>query len=474
MKRGFTLIELVVYMAIMSFVIVVAGRVFSDSTSMRVRSQNLLKSSSEIGKLAHLLTEDISQMGVKAWGQSTTCENIDNYDNCYKVISHGKVYMNDNKNTEGEIIDPSSYILIRKQIGTNPDRFADSLVFRKAVFDDNSKFIAVREIALYTKGDSLFRKCRQVTNKYPDGTSADGKLDKDCESTVSNINDAPKILMAINITNFKLTPSMTEEEMLFDDQFGLYSPLPYGDLKKPSNCKNHNNRTEVSGFTSNYAGDNSPPSGSVRYELYLSDKLSSKCDDWSASDCKELVFKQKNYVIEFKMPFKNDEGTQFQPGVDHLSIGLRNKQGGKVDGAPQDVLFYPPQDIVSKDMVRHIELPIKKDTDPDKTIKACVAITMAFYSPTASEGELTFEDFKVFRKTDENFDFLKPGAVGYDEYGIGDNNTVSKIKEKKSVKAFELMVEMTIGKEERKSGTFSQKDRGIIVATPNNGVTVEE
>ncbi len=482
-KSGFTLIELVVYIAIMSFIIVVAGRVFSDSTSMRVRSQNLLKSSSEIGKLSNLLTEDISQMGVKAWGSITTCETKDNYDNCYRVISHNKVYMNAD-NIVSNLRDSSSYILVRRKIN---DRFADSLVFRKAVFDKDGKFIAVHEIALYTSRngdrDSLFRKCREVDRICPQEAPEPSKFCltnttqyNDCPSK-SNINDAPKVLMATDITNFKLTPSTTGQEVpLFDDQFGLYSPLPSGDLKRPGKCENNNTETKVSEFISNYAGDNNPPSGNAKHELYLSDKLSQNCETWTNLDCKEMTFGgQKTYVVEFKMPFNNDESTQFQPSRDHLSIGLRNKQGTKVDGAPADVLFYPPQDIASRDMVRHIEFPIKKKKE--ESIKACVAITMAFYSPTASNGELTFEGFKVFRKTDESFDFPESDVASF---GIceptGNCTTEQKIKERRSVKAFELMVEMAIGKEERKSGTFSQKGRGIIVATPNNGVsvTVEE
>ncbi|MDR2582649.1 MAG: prepilin-type N-terminal cleavage/methylation domain-containing protein [Fibromonadaceae bacterium] len=459
-KSGFTLIELLVYMAIMSFIIVVAGRVFSDSTAMRIRSQNLLKSSAEIGKLANLLTEDISQMGVKAWLQNTSDGD--------KVTTKSDVYW-DISNEDLEKKDFSSYVLIRRK---NTYPFADSLVFRKAVFDDNGNFTSVREIALYNTiiGDSLFRRCRVV--------SVSDSQDEDCKYA-SDINAASRVLMATNITNFKLTPSIAIPDTLFppkgsEDKFGLYS-RGSGDVVKPSDCKNYSTRTEVSGFTPNPIN----PPGQLKHELYLSNEVSQKCDDLQPSNCYMLKFDSlKTYVIEFKMPFNDDESTQFQPGVDHLSIGLRTKQGIPITGAPQDVLFYPPQDAASKDMARHIEFSFKK------YVEACVAITLAFYSPTDwnQKGEFTFEDFKVFRKTDESIHFPKPGDPDYNEnnenYGIGkvegtEQDIKKKIKEKKSVKAFELMVEMKIGKEERKSGTFSQKGRGIIVATPNNGVIGE-
>ncbi|MBR2075781.1 MAG: type II secretion system protein, partial [Fibrobacter sp.] len=47
MKKGFTLMELVVYMAIMGIIVLVAGQAFSNSTKFRVRTQNMIRATQE-------------------------------------------------------------------------------------------------------------------------------------------------------------------------------------------------------------------------------------------------------------------------------------------------------------------------------------------------------------------------------------------------------------------------------------------
>ena len=44
-RAGFTLMELMVYIAIVGIVVIVAGQAFSNSTKMRVRTQSMLKAS---------------------------------------------------------------------------------------------------------------------------------------------------------------------------------------------------------------------------------------------------------------------------------------------------------------------------------------------------------------------------------------------------------------------------------------------
>ena len=67
MKKGFTLMELLVYMAIVGIVVLVAGQAFSDSTKFRVRTQNILKAGEAANVAAELMKEDVAQMGAKSY-----------------------------------------------------------------------------------------------------------------------------------------------------------------------------------------------------------------------------------------------------------------------------------------------------------------------------------------------------------------------------------------------------------------------
>ena len=449
MKRAFTLIELLVYMAIMGFIIVVAGRVFSDSTKMRVRSQGMLKSSEEIGKLSTLLSEDISQMGIKErWGQETV-------DGDYKFIQLKDVYWNINKK------DSSSYRLINEGA-------SDHLTFKKAVFE-NGEFV-VHQIEWYVKWEEgsngkgkLYRKCRPMLNK----TAAD-----DCTGD--------SVLIASNITNFKLIPykPVQNDSILFEGQFYLYPRPTDGNVIQLDPVSQTGTRTEIFGFGKN------PEGNFNRYEFYLA-KYKDSPSNWT-TDCEPFELEENNiYVIEFKMPFSGKiesdptkkeqyyNSTQFQPGKDHLSMGFRDKgTGNTIDNNKlPDVLFYPQQpqpDDNVETVTRHLEFPVKTNKPG-----ACAAITFAFYSPTAYNGRYEFSDFKVFRKAKQSFKQPSPD----ENYGIGDDDTDKKRNEKKSVKAFELLLEMDHKGE--KSGTFSQIDKvskekkGMIIATPNNGITVD-
>jgi len=128
---GFTLIELLVYMAIMGFIIVVAGRIFSDSTGMRVRSQNMIASAEEGGRVTALLKEDISQMGTKSFGVSSASS--------YSIDIAENVYIN-------SLTDLSSYEL------PNYNDFT----FLKAHYDEDGKCLAVMKIRWHVEDKKTF------------------------------------------------------------------------------------------------------------------------------------------------------------------------------------------------------------------------------------------------------------------------------------------------------------------------------
>jgi hypothetical protein len=466
-KSAFTLIELLVYIAIMGFIIVVAGRVFSDSTTMRVRSQNMLKTAETVGKVSSLLKEDISQMGTKVGGYEAA--------NVYTVNAvDPKIYWDVADN------DLSSYALIHRPSQGGNASF-DSIVFRKAVFDDQGKYIAIREIAWAAREENgrsqLFRRCATVLQCS--GTACGIDNDLSVCPVVDNVDAAEvvPVLVAENVVNFRLTPSTpgmagNTQETLFPDPLSLNSNfklLPRTpDGSEVMNLNVNNSGTEA--IVATFSAKNSDKTGKLFNQLYLAGEGVS-----SWGDCELFQFiKGEIYAIEFNMPFKllgNSadsqsvfNSTQFLPGMDHLAVGLRTSAGNEIPDAPNDVLFYPAQSADAASLTRHAEFSVKENID------ACVALTFAFYSPKASGGKLVFSNFKVLRKSDKTFHFLRDGDTDYDEnYGTeAIANIADKIKQKTNAKAFELALEIEHRGE--RAGTFSSNRNGMAITTPNNGV----
>jgi prepilin-type N-terminal cleavage/methylation domain-containing protein len=487
MKRGFTLIELLVYMAIMGFIIVVAGRVFSDSTVMRVRSQNMIKTAEEVGKIANLISEDVSQMGAKAWGYKDASGNyiFDNAsgvsDASEKAKQANYVYMSASSN------DSSSFRIFRGE------KF-DTLVFRKAEFGTNGDFDGVREITwgVSEKGE-LFRACRTIAGK-----ESDVCLEKDTPDTVT---------IADNIRRFSIylsapgTPSATgspANNIQSDTVFPFPSPNtnPYSfTLVRNNNSENRtnirqarvtpgaNNTVAVNNFSANPASESQPVN---RFsEVYLAPTSGTQ-----VSDCIDVPIRAgETYVVEFNMPFpaatKNDSSSnQFLPGMDHIAVGLRDSDGNSIDpGISPDILLYAPQSKEAESKPRYAEFTANDKLDRSKTNKVCVALTFAFYSPEAYRGTLYFKDFKIFKKHTGAYHFVRNDGVYYENEFA--RNYAAEAKEgspvdykerlthKKNVKAIELLLE--IDRNGEVAGTYSkgsaEGSTGISIPVPNNGAT---
>ena len=58
-KAGFTLMELMVYMAIVGIVVIIAGEAFSNSTKVRVRTDNMIRANQDAENIATIITEDV-------------------------------------------------------------------------------------------------------------------------------------------------------------------------------------------------------------------------------------------------------------------------------------------------------------------------------------------------------------------------------------------------------------------------------
>ena len=65
-KSGFTLMELMVYVALLGGIVLIAGEAFSQSTKMRIRTQSMLQTNQTAGNVATIIKQDIAQLGAKS------------------------------------------------------------------------------------------------------------------------------------------------------------------------------------------------------------------------------------------------------------------------------------------------------------------------------------------------------------------------------------------------------------------------
>jgi hypothetical protein len=428
-------------MAIMGFIVVVAGRAFSDSTRMRVRSQNMLASSEEAGRVSAILKEDISQMGAKSVVNPGA-----NADGSYTLDIVEGVYTNFNGNPK----DLSSYTLTKN----NPSTDLDKLEFRKLHYDATGKCGHLLIIEWSVANNILMRKCRVTGASKPAQCTGAFEGDADCPGTNG-------IEMARNVKSFKLLPSkpgtssLAPPDVNFPSSGNLFKFLStYG--SGGTSPGDNATRYTLGGFTKN-PSTSGPP---LHSEFYLADV--------NQTTCKSFNFKKDEiYSIDFFLRCddasckrsgtdeKYGSMVMFQPGHDHLSVGLRNTS--KTDGTvctvanaacTPDFLFYPPQNT-SANKVRHFEFSVPQD------VTACIGITAAFYSP-AADGILDLQNFKVSRKTD-NVHYFDRANPAY--------NPTSAL-EKATVKAFELTLEIDRKSEINKTVT--------VIPVPNNGTKPAE
>jgi prepilin-type N-terminal cleavage/methylation domain-containing protein len=436
MKRGFTLIELLVYMAIMGFIIVVAGRVYSDSTSMRVRTQNMTAAMEEVNKVAALIKEDLSQMGAKEYKSASSGKDV------FVVVYD--VYM---KKTTG---DSSSFDLVQENGNSK-------ITFKKIAFDSDGKYNGIREITWKLGADSvLTRSCISSYTNTPD------------VSCLENVE------MATKVAKFTLIPSTPgAEKNVSSSSSGGNSPFDAVGFslhnRVPSNCSNNvcssnidnaGNASTVKVSTKNTGNEQ------YRYEIFVGD-----AGDLSGN-CRKYTFKKnETYTISFRTPLErtidiNDNHiASFQPEVDHASIGFRKTNGDIIPNL-KDFMFYFPQTFEErKDTIsHHFEFSVE-----DEVKDACATFTLAFYSPTAWLGDIRIGNFKVVRK-DEAYHFVRKGDNGYDEdYATTAKINNEDVQNKKKVKAFELHLE--INKRGEKGSTIPvENSNGFVIPTPNNGL----
>lgn len=431
-KAGFTLIELLVYMAILGVVVLVAGQALTDSTKIRVRTQNMLASSQNAENVASLLKDDIAQMGAKEY-------ETGKYSGSFNVVSN--VFMDPN-NAVDELVDKSSYFL-HKGNGE-----FDSLYFRRIRYDDDGKYVALEAVSWYVRDHILYRKCKRL----------ESATDATDDETCPNDGDV-EVMIANDMSRFKVVPAKPKllnastGKILFppsesSSDFRLLSRYDGNRILRLNvNPEDGGSTVKIAGFVSNYQEESDSYMPEKRMNQLYAAEANSSVGTWSDL-CSELTFTPGiEYEISFKQPLVSgtDYSQSFISGQDHLSVGLRTKAGEKIEGF-EDFLFTPPNDEASAAITRNFRFSVKTE------VKGCLAFTFVFFSPLAEKGTLSISNLTVQKVQDVNYEY--------------DPTYTPEILDKKNVRAF--YVDLRISKHGEQGGS------NYVLATPSNGAGAEQ
>lgn len=422
-KRGFTLIELMVYIAIVGIVVIVAGQAFSDSTKTRLRTQSMIEANKVAENAGILLQDDIAQMGAKASYNSS--KSSYNRHNVYADSAAG---------------DFSSFRLFPKPA------VGDSLVFWRVINKADGSFLRTEEVSWFVTESAgkktLRRGCRTLMGE--------------ADSVACVSGASPSVVeIAENVEEFKVIPAKPSvlgggDGVMFPlgPAAGKFRLLARSDVTRQfvsvtvsptSGAKTVN----VSGFATNYPDTSDIK---VRHQVFIHE-IGSTESRWR--NCKQFMFKKGfTYEISFAMPNNGDETRMFQPGKDHLSVGLRLPGDGLFAEHPDvpDMFFYPAS---SDEGVG--ERRMRFSINSVDSLQACIAFTFASFSPSLSAGILSIADFRLKRVADANYTY--------------DESYVTSTAEKKNVRAFQVR--------------FSVKSRGemgrvvLEIPVPSNGLKAD-
>lgn len=433
-KHGFTLMELMVYMAIIGIVVIIAGQAFSNSTKMRVESESLIKANHETETLGSLLRDDIAQMGTKSAVDSAKAGELrvglEIKEEVYMDAAHG---------------DSSSFNYFRAKEdpnAANKKLITDTLVLRKVQYDSDGKFQRVEEITWFVSEDSVLnRSCKSLTE------SDDPACPED---------NAFSVEVARQISKFEITPSTPGlkggAQKLFpaneDKRFRLISrsdPI-YNVVDVSINPAGEAKSFGISGFNSNFReDDNNAVVSPVSHQVFVGNAGETGS---SYQNCKRFNFlKGKTYELSFQTPYSADDSRMFKSGKDHFSAGCRVVKDNEVSpcNGINDMLIFPPQSKRSPDTHKMQFSPISDVNS------ACLAFTMAFYSPTVGSGKFYIANLELHEVADGNYAF--------------DHDYNLKKEDKANVRAFKVDLEM------KRNGVAG---RTLVVApVPSNGPAVK-
>ena len=444
-KGGFTLMELMVYIAVLGVVVLVAGQAFSNSTKFRVRTSNMIKAADISERTAAMFLEDVSQMGAKSYKEAGDASNPD------RIGRANAVYMA----PSGSPADSSSFTLTKNADG-------DNLVTNRVRFDENGYFESVEQVNWFKRGDVLYRTCKTV--QLASGATAP----EDCPS-----ENSPEVVIADHVQTFEVIPaqpnivgdasesaeekSVVLPELTFGTTLREFRLVPRFNMASVGSDaefiplsfvpSDGGTSQELSGFVANYDMEAHAPitDGRKAHQVFVAKAntgiLVADGNYWKTLCSKVTLDSATEYEISFRIPYSEDDSRLFCPGRDHAAVGFRDLDGNVVEGL-NDFLFYAPS-TKNEPQRRSFRFSV------GHTIKdVCMAFTFSSYSPTTTGGKVTINELVLRKVASSNYNFI-------------DETYNPETADKQNVKAFKLHLVVNRGDE---TSEISQ-----VVPTPSNG-----
>ena len=429
-KTGFTLMELMVYIALLGGIVLIAGQAFSDSTKMRIRTQSMLQANQIAGNVSSILKEDLTQLGAKSSQEAPAAgATMD----AFSTDHMHDVFM-DPDNADNTKKDSSSYSITENHGSAD----FDSLTLRRVRYDDNGHYVAVEQISWFVEDHTLKRGCQTIS----------GTEDTDlCPTSKPNV-----VSMAEGIENFKVhaaepgakestsrifpssNPSVTDFRLIpryGTDNLAFFTVNPTGAAST----------IELSGFASNYDFSNQQVFSDSKNANQAFFATNTNSGNWQTL-CKTVTIEaQTEYELSFSMPYSSDGSRLFRPGHDYMSVGFRYKNDGNRPSEISDFLFFPPTSAGASEGFRFFRFRSKSKI-PD----LCLAFTFASYSPAVASGKIYISNIVLKKVESANYTF---------------SGNAIDITEKKNVKA--MRVDLAVGVRGESS------IHSIVVPIPSNG-----